>query len=83
MDAPDKLWEEYIKGLLKADLVRRKVSYSKLASLLKEIGIIEDPKNLINKINRAKFSATFLFECLYVIGCREIKIDDPKKVMLR
>ncbi len=77
----EDLWNDYIKGLLKAELVRRKISYSKLAEKLKEIGIIEDPKNLINKINRAKFSATFLFECLYVIGCKEIKIDDPSKVI--
>lgn len=81
MGSVDDLWSEYIKGLLKAELVRRKVSYSKLAEKLKDIGIIEDPKNLINKINRGKFSATFLLECLYAIGCREIRIDDPKKVI--
>lgn len=47
-----------------------------LVELLKGLGVEETPENLANKINRGKFSAIFLFQCLEAIGCPLIRLRD-------
>ncbi len=39
---PDKDWQDRVKGLLKAELKRRNVSYKQLAERLEAMGIHED-----------------------------------------
>jgi hypothetical protein len=68
-------WEEKLKGLLKAELKRRDVTYQQLADKLTAIGIPETPENIANKISRGKFSAVFLVQCLEVIGCRTLRLE--------
>ena len=68
----DKEWRIYVRGLLKAELVRRNISYIKLSELLRKEGIEESPQNLSNKIARGSFSATFMLQVLDVIGCESI-----------
>ena len=69
-------WESKVKGLLKAELKRRNVTYQQLAAKLAEIGVAETPENIANKISRGKFSAVFLLQCLEVIGCQTIRLSD-------
>lgn len=69
-------WAGYLKGLLKAELSRRDVSYHDLATKLKAIGVDETPENLTNKINRGKFSGIFLVQCLEAIGCKTLRVSD-------
>ena len=69
-------WEATVKGLLKAELKRRNVTYQQLAAKLAEIGVHETPENIANKISRGKFSAVFLIQCLDVIGCQVIRLSD-------
>lgn len=75
MGPPGK-WATLSKGLLKAELAKRDVSYQELAELLQNIGITDTPENLANKINRGKFSAIFLLQCLEVIGCKVLRLHD-------
>jgi len=69
-------WEARIKGLLKAELKRRDVTYQQLSEKLAVVGITESPENIANKISRGKFSAVFLLQCLEVIGCKTIRLGD-------
>ena len=69
-------WAGYLKGLWKAELSRRDVSYHELAAKLNAIGVKETPENLTNKINRGKFSAIFLVQCLEAIGCKTLRVGD-------
>jgi len=69
-------WESRVKGLLKAELKRREVTYQDLTDKLAEIGIAETPENIANKISRGKFSAVFLIQCLDVLGCNTIHLND-------
>jgi microsomal dipeptidase-like Zn-dependent dipeptidase len=69
-------WEAKVKGLIKAELKRRDVSYQDLVSKLKEMGIAETPENIANKISRGKFTAVFLLQCLRAIGCNIIRFDE-------
>jgi hypothetical protein len=71
----DKEWEERVRGMLRAELARRNVSYMELAERLSSIGVIETHKNLSNKITRGKFPASFFFQCMSVLGCKTIRLD--------
>lgn len=71
-----KDWEAEVKGLLKAELKRRDVTYQELADNLTAIGVAETPENIANKISRGKFSAVFLIQCLEVIGCQTVRLAD-------
>lgn len=73
--ADDSFWDARAKGLLKAELARRGVSYEQLAEKLREMGVNETPASIANKISRGRFTAVFLLQCLAVIGCNRIDID--------
>ena len=68
-------WEAIAKGPLKAELKRRNVSYQGLANKLAEIGVHETPQNIANKISRGRFTAVFMLQCLFVIGCRQLLLE--------
>lgn len=69
-------WQELAKGLLRAELRRRNISYKELSQKLAEIGVEETEKNARNKISRGGFSAVFLLQCLTAIGVRTIHLDE-------
>lgn len=71
---PDEEWAEHAKGLLKAELKRRNMSYRDLAERLTAAGSPENERNLTNKISRGGFTAAFLLLCLRVIGCEAVDI---------
>jgi hypothetical protein len=41
---------------------------------LAAIGVVEDERNLRNKVSRGKFTAAFLFQLLAAIGVESISI---------
>lgn len=71
---PDKEWQDRVKGILKAELKRRNVSYRQLAEKLTEMGVPETELNIKNKLSRGGFSAVFFIQCLEVIGVKEVRI---------
>jgi hypothetical protein len=68
-------WEARVKGLLKAELKRRNVSYAQLVEKLAAIGVVDSEPNIRNKLSRGKFTAVFLIQCLEAIGVTTIKLD--------
>lgn len=68
-------YEARAKNLLKGELKRRGVTYAQLAEKLSAIGVVENERNLNNKISRGGFTAAFLIQCLKSIGCDKIMID--------
>jgi hypothetical protein len=71
-----KDWEDQVKGLLKAELKRRNVSYNQLVERLAEIGVSETEPNIRNKLARGKFTAVFLVQCLEAIGASSLRLSD-------
>lgn len=69
-----KDWEDQAKGLLKAELKRRNVSYAQLVDRLAEIGVVDSEPNVRNKLSRGKFTAVFLLQCLTAVGSNEIRL---------
>jgi hypothetical protein len=70
----DAEWQARVKGLLKAELKRRNLSYRDLAEKLAGLGVHETERNLANKISRGGFTAVFLVQCLIAIGCRSVDL---------
>lgn len=68
-------WEARAKGLLKAELKRRNVSYKGLVEKLAAIGVNETEPNIRNKLARGKFTAVFLLQCLSAIGATKVSLD--------
>jgi hypothetical protein len=75
MAAKTKDWEAQVKGLLKAELKRRNVSYAGLAEKLATIGIKDNERNIANKIARGSFTAVFFVQCLEAIGCKTLHLN--------
>ncbi len=68
-------WQTKVKGLLRAELARRQLSYADLAEKLQAIGVKEDPRNIKNKIGRGSFTAVFFFQCMEAIGVQNIHLN--------
>lgn len=69
-------WNDKVKRLLKSELVRRGISNSDLANILEQAGIEETKSSIDSKISRGTFSASFFLQCLTVIGCEKIEIEE-------
>jgi Domain of unknown function (DUF6471) len=72
----DTEWEAKVKGLLKAELKRRNVSYAQLVEKLAAIGVVDSEPNVRNKLSRGKFTAVFLLQCLEAIGASSLRLQD-------
>lgn len=71
---PDREWQDRVKGILKAELKRRNISYKELAEKLEKMGVHESERNINNKISRGGFTAVFFIQCLDAIGAKEVHI---------
>ena len=72
----EKEWVNKTKGLLKSELKKKNITYDDSVLKLKDIGIDETSENINNKINRGKFQAMFLIQCLTAIGTKKLNIED-------
>jgi 3-mercaptopyruvate sulfurtransferase SseA len=68
-------WQERVKGLLKAELKKKGISYKELADKLEAIGIHETDRNIANKLARGGFSAVFMAQVLTAIGCHTLHLE--------
>jgi hypothetical protein len=73
---PDTEWEAKVKGLLKAELKRRNVTYGQLVEKLAAVGVSETEPNIRNKLARGKFTAVFLIQCLEAIGASSLRLSE-------
>jgi hypothetical protein len=71
-----KDWEDRTKGLLKAELKKRNVTYGQLVNKLADIGVHQTEPNIRNKLARGKFTAVFLLQCLESIGASSLRLSD-------
>lgn len=75
-DMPERTdWEERAKGLLRAEMARRSVTYAQLVERLAAIGVDDNERNLRNKVSRGKFTAGFLLQSLVALGVKDLRIE--------
>ena len=72
----DRDWVAYTKGLLKAEMKRRNLTYAGLAEKLAGIGVRDSEANLRNKISRGGFTGAFLVQCLVAMGVTTLRLED-------
>jgi len=70
---PDE-WHDLVKGMLRAEMTRRGITYDQLAAKLAEMGVNEQPKSLRNKVARGGFSAVFFVQALIATGCKSLQL---------
>lgn len=75
-------WDDKAKRILKSELVKRGISNTDLVFLLNEIGVEETKGSIDSKISRGSFSATFLLQCLSVIGCFKVEFDNDENQLM-
>ena len=69
-------WNEKAKRLLKSELIKRGITNADLVLLLKRIEIEETKASIDSKISRGTFSASFFLQCLSVIRCNKLTIEE-------
>jgi hypothetical protein len=75
MVRPPEQWQQRVRGLLRAELARRNITYTELVNRLAAIGVKESEQNIANKLSRGTFTAAFFVQCLEAIGCRTLRLD--------
>ena len=74
MPIEGKVWEKMVKNILRAEMMRRGVSYAGLAERLQEQGVEDNELNLRNKVSRGRFTAVFFMQCMQAIGVDLLQI---------
>jgi hypothetical protein len=71
----DYEWAKLVKGLLRAEMARRAMTYEQLVEKLADLGVHDTAVNIRNKVARGGFSAVFFVQCLKAMGAREVRLD--------
>ena len=64
-----------MKGILKAELKRKGVTYAQLVDKLAAVGLQETEPSIGDKLARGKFTTVFMVQVLSAIGSKEIKLN--------
>ena len=65
-------WNEQARLKLREILLRKKVSYKKLVTLLAEIGVEETERAIQGKMARGTFSFAFFLQCMKALGITNV-----------
>jgi|SRR6185437_9784986 len=68
-------WANEARRILRSELVRRGVTYPRLANRLQALGIMETERSIANKIARGTFSFLFVLQCLNAIGAETVRFE--------
>jgi len=75
---PDKQSADRARGILKAELARRNLTYKDLAERLRATGVHDTDRNISNKLSRGAFTAAFFIQCLDAIDCRVLRLREDE-----
>ena len=73
--ASEREWQDMAKGLLKAEMKRRGLTYEQLSARLADLEVRETAVNIRNKVARGGFSAAFLLQCLSAMECDTLDLS--------
>ena len=68
-------WEAKARGIVRGEMAKQNVTYSKLVERLESIGVHENERNLRNKVSRGKFTAAFLLQALGAMEIHQLHLD--------
>lgn len=61
-------WESLARNMLRAELMRRGLSYARLVEALAAIGVEETEAGIKNKVARGRFTLVFFLQAMAAIG---------------
>ena len=68
--------KEYASKKLRSEMKIKSVTTAQICKLLKDtFDVTLSNQSFNNKISRANFSATFFFQCMYILEVRNIAFD--------
>lgn len=76
----DAAWERLVKNMLRAEMMRRSISYEQLVERLAALGIAENVPNLRNKVARGRLTAPFFAQCMVALGVEMLLIPKAEDV---
>lgn len=76
----DTTWERLVKNMLRAEMMRRGVSYEQLVARLADLGVEDNVLNLRNKVARGRFTAPFFAQCMVALGVTNLQIPKVDEV---
>lgn len=77
----DATWERLVKNMLRAEMMRRGVSYEQLVGRLAKIGVEDNVLNMRNKVARGRFTAPFFAQCMVALGVANLQIPSATEVV--
>jgi hypothetical protein len=70
-------WENEARRIVRAELVRRGITYKGLAARLVAIGVKETERSIANKMSRGTFTFVFVLQCLQAVGAKSMTMQIP------
>lgn len=67
-------WESLAKNMLRAELMRRGLSYARLVEALAHLGVQETEASIKNKVSRGRFTLVFFLQCMVAIGAEWVQV---------
>ncbi|WP_201739870.1 MULTISPECIES: DUF6471 domain-containing protein [Novosphingobium] len=74
-------WESLARNILRAELMRRGLSYARLVELLARLGIEETEAAIKNKVSRGRFTHVFFLQAMVAIGVDWIQIPTSDSLL--
>ena len=68
--------EARAKRILRAEMVRRDVSYDELSSRLAVMGVTLSEKALRSKVSRGAFTADVFLQCMAALGVETLRLTE-------
>ncbi len=70
----DGEWESVAAAIIQAHMKAARLNYIQLAERLRRFGHDDLNKNLSARVNRGRFSAVFMLQCLSVLGIDALEV---------
>jgi hypothetical protein len=75
MSEANRLAQKWISFVLRSEMMKYGVTYAELSKRLVDVGVVEECGALRNRVSRGRFSGAFLFQCLAVIGTKQVNVE--------
>jgi Domain of unknown function (DUF6471) len=73
-------WESLARNLLRAELMRRGLSYACLVEALAAIGVEETEAGIKNKVSRGRFTLVFFLQAMVAIGADWLRLPGAEEL---
>lgn len=71
-------WESLARNMLRAELMRRGLSYARLVEALAAIGVEETEASIKNKVSRGRFTYVFFLRAMVAIGAQWLQVPSAE-----